>query len=652
MLNFTEVANKSATLIKQKCFFRKTNIIMPFKTNQAFELSLDQDAIEIKITANGASSSTKRPLAISRDYILSNYNWNGVIKLMQFVYKKHEEVYEIPTQLKGTKEDDQLIVTDEGIGYVLSLQMLDAVKKNRPTATNLDFILSRADGKPGPGFCSTIIKKERLAFLNEMFNKAQKDLVTGQKLVPPSGNASPTTFYEYFKKIVTLRNGLWSDQPGVVNLVGLRRVIVKVRSTDAGYNDTIAACWIDENGIAQCELNIATTEPGNRQSSRQLFPQTMTVVAGYHNLRQPAGRTRNALKEGSNAAINRRVNKLNDLQPSWCPGDTTMNFHQGGNNFLYPSAPGLTDFNAKKARKVWMAKFGLTAKMQKGEPSPKADEETLFKLNLVLSEIYLILSRYGEKGNVAPYKNLSNMVGHLPISRSGIVDGKITVSQQGQTAKVIDVANVKGRTVRIWIDGRRNDATKKKIYEILKHISDYTPTEIKTWKNLSIDQVIALIKDEHIERIIDIQMQYFTKISQGVDGIAGNNFYKMITGIWQKKQDAERDKPRIDELLNELDNLPLNNSIKGVFKKSLTIRTYTNRTNVRDKTKHIDAKDLDIVANVSVGGYSAGCQVFFDTEIFYIFWTKLLKRAHASGQRRWYYTLIDATNFKKSDVIL
>ena len=126
----------------------------------------------------------------------------------------------------------------------------------------------------------------------------------------------------------------------------------------------------------------------------------------------------------------------------------------------------------------------------------------------------------------------------------------------------------------------------------------------------------------------------------------------MISGIRQKISDAIQDKARMDELLVQLDDMPLKKSIKNVFKNSMIIRTFSNRRNVRDKTKHIASKDLNVVDNVVVGNYSAGCQVFYDTEVFYTFWTKLLQRAEKSGQRRWYYTLIDATNFKKSDVIL
>lgn len=624
---------------------------MPLNTNPLFNIRIDNSFIEVTLNIQGKSLSVKRAPLVCRNYIIANYNWNGILKLMRFLYKKHGASFEYPDQLAGTIQDDELLIPDQAIAFVLNLQMEFALKKHQQRVDKMNTILKSADGKPGNGFCRDILKKDRLAFLNESFNKTQKDPDTGKKMLPPANDAPSSEFYNFFKKIVQLRNGIWSTKPNVVNLIGLRRVIVANRAKDAGYNDTIASCWIDDQGQPQCALNIATTEPGSRLKARELFPQTMTLTTGYHKLRQPGGRTRNALKEGSSRNINlRKDQRFNDKKPEWCSGDTTMNFHQGGNNFLYPSKPGLTGPNAKRDRAIWLSRFGLTRDMQQGMPSAKADQETLFQLNLVLSEIYWILSKYGKDRVKPPYENLHAMLGHPPISRTAIDSGKIKIQQAGQPDKVIDIARAKVVTLKIWFDGRRNEATKKKIYEILAHVSDYHPKDIQSWHGFSLQQVLEKIKDEHILNLIDIQIAYSTRIKE-IDGIAGNNFYAMISGIWQKISDAKKDKVRLDALLDQLDDLPLRKSIKTMFKKSMRIRTHANRINVRDNTKHLVAKDIDVVADVVVGNYSAGCQVFFDTEVFYAFWTKLLQRAQQSGQRRWYYTLVDATNFRKSDVL-
>ena len=192
---------------------------------------------------------------------------------------------------------------------------------------------------------------------------------------------------------------------------------------------------------------------------------------------------------------------------------------------------------------------------------------------------------------------------------------------------------------------------KRRIYEILHEISDYTPEQIASWKGFTEAQVLEVILPEHIHKIVQIQAEYLPSIGQGIDGIAGNDFYRMVTGIRQKVSAAKTDLARIDDLLTQLEQTSLRQGIAKALKTSMLINTYLNRQNVRDKTQFLPSKSIDIVAGVMVGNYSAGCQVFFDTEVFYRFWTNLMHKAEASGQRRWYYNLVDVTDFKESPLI-
>ena len=61
--------------------------------------------------------------------------------------------------------------------------------------------------------------------------------------------------------------------------------------------------------------------------------------------------------------------------------------------------------------------------------------------------------------------------------------------------------------------------------------------------------------------------------------------------------------------------------------------------------------DIPHIEHLTVGRSSEGCQVIYDTEVFYTFWTKLLQRSVVVGQCRWYYTLIETTRFKKSSIV-
>lgn len=567
--------------------------------------------------------------------------------MMTQVYEAHDEVYPWPTGLRGTLTDNVLIIPDRGLELILSLQLQQAIKQRPLTTGNLTDTLRKADGKAGPGFCRSILKEERLDLMNETSNKRFTD-TEGNKLRLPKSKDTPETHYQFLRSLVQARHGLWSDQAGVMNLVGLRRVIDAARKT--AYNDTVAVCWQDAQGQKHCELHIATTEPGNRKSSRELLPQTLTVVPGFHNVRQPGGRTHNVMKEGSDQAVKRG---FNDEKPTWCPGDSTMNFHQGGNNFTYPGRPGRIPANTPfsqfwKWRRTWLMKYGVDSKIQQGLAASDSDRKTYFEINKVLSEIYLILSRHGQRAQNAAYSNLEALSKHPPIKNLGLQDGKITVQQAGQAKRVIDVDHVRRRTVRIWFDGRRNKATKRKIYQILEAISDYSPEQIKSWRNFTEAQVIGVIKDEHINNIVNLQIAHVPTISKGVDGIAGNDSYAMVMGLWPTVTQAKTDKTRIDTLFEALSNLPLRPGLTKAL-KTLSINTLVNRTNVLEKTKHLPERDLDIIENVTVGNYSAGCQVFYDTEVFYKFWSDLLNRSAEVGQLRWYYTLVDSTHFSKAE---
>lgn len=621
---------------------------MPALANQPYRFQVDGDSITMTLEANGQSKSQTRSVQKAREFILNKYNWNGMVKLMKFVYQAHEDTYPVPGDITGTQKDIEIVLPERGIIYILSLQLRKAMENTPLSSSNLDLILNKADNQPGPGFCRDIIGVDILQFLNEGFNDELTDPESGNELVLPQSDSSPQQFYDFYKRLVLLRNGLWSEKENVVNIVGLRRVMDDASTTS--YNDTLAVCWKGADGSKNCELNIITTEPGDRQSKRQLFPQTVTLLAGYHKLRQPGGRTRGALKEGSDRAVESDLRNgkkgFNDKIPTWTPGDTTMNFHQGGNTFAYP---GL-----KEMANTWLERYGISNELKVGNPTAEFELLGLLKLNLVISEIYLILSKYGEDGTRPPYQNMENMLKFPPIENLGINGNTITVRQSGFPDKVIDIDNARRRSVRVWFDGRRAEGTKKKFYPIIQKVSNYTSEQIQSWREFTEQQVLDIVQPEHISNIVNLQIQHTPNISLGVDGIAGNEFYEMIIGVRPTKQQAADDKKRLDELFAELLQLPLKNKEELVskFKNSMQINTFKNRNSVLDNVTHLETKDIKIIEQaIKVGAWSDGCQVFYDTEVFYNFWTKLLKRAIEAGQFHWYYTLVDATNFKTTDLI-
>jgi len=43
-------------------------------------------------------------------------------------------------------------------------------------------------------------------------------------------------------------------------------------------------------------------------------------------------------------------------------------------------------------------------------------------------------------------------------------------------------------------------------------------------------------------------------------------------------------------------------------------------------------------------GQQKGCQVIYGAKTFYYYWWNTINKAESSGQRRWYYTLINITD--------
>ena len=432
--------------------------------------------------------------------------------------------------------------------------------------------------------------------------------------------------YDSFRKIVIARNGLWSDNQGVTNLVGLRRNLDRMIATE--YNDSLVACWKDELGNPRVEVNIATTEPGNKNRHRTVAPQTLTTLFGFHHGRQPSGRTNNLLVRSA-----RKGNYKWEI-------DQGFNFHQGGNTFIFP-------------RNHWLTTYGIDDDIKGGKINSKFNLQDLFSLNLTLTEIYYWLSQFGTNGKNAPYQNLKNMAESKPMKVDKVENGIATISQEGLRSKrKVNLFDAKKWMVSRWYDKRFSKASREVIAKMLSDASGMDEKEMTQLENLKRSEVIAKIKDDWVVKVIEHQFKFYPKLSD-IDGKAGPDYYRTLIGIRPSKESAKEIYPKVKDLIEKLKNLPLKktNSLQKILRTGLRIHTNLHRENVRNNTRFDETKKMDFIANVLVNGYSAGCQVIYDTETFYDFWLKLLQRADKSGQRKWYYTLIDATSWKKTDVV-
>jgi len=553
---------------------------------------------------------------------------------MLFAYEQCKDSYPAAHTLSGTPADNQLIIPDQGIAYIVRLQVEHLIQKHGLKANTLSRILNDnqvgVDGKPGGRFIKDIVgKASSNAFMDERPNKRMKDL-EGNSIDIPHSQDGEDVLYAFFRKMTLTRNGLWSDQLGVCNVIGLRRKVDQRTATQ--FNDILAQCWTEqENGqvVKRVKLNIATTEPGNLKVRRQLIPQTMTLVPGYHQNRQPAGRTHNALKQSQN---------LGGLV--WSPGDTTMNFHQGKNHFTY--------------KREWLTRHGFDAFIKTGVPNGPMDEKALLDLNHALSEIYLILSKYGNSKR-SSYNQLKRMAESNPIEMSPIENGKVTLKQSigaRKAKRTIDLEAAKKWMLDFWF--ARKKENRLNIIKIVEATSDFDSGDIDRWDKMKKDDIATHITHDHVRSVIAFQTKFVANLNDGgVDGKAGNGFLEFLDGIYQTAQEAKEDFEAIEKWFEVLDRFPIKRpkTFKSVL-KSFNINTPVNRRNVRKLTQYDQFKDVGMIENTTVGKSSAGCQVIYDTEVFYEFWTRLLRLAAKSGQTRWYYTLIDITGMRESDVMV
>jgi len=205
-------------------------------------------------------------------------------------------------------------------------------------------------------------------------------------VIPDFGSDSEETLYDFMRDITLARNGLWSDEDSIVNLTGLRREleISEAEDHEVQWNDTMAASWIETdaegNEIKHCKHYTATTEPGNRDANRMMAPQSMTVLMGLHNGRQPAGRTVSPLIKGSDIDNNEY-----DFDTDNSAG---MNFHPGG-------------------MRGYRGKIDVTPDKLSGFPGQYgAKTENDFSDNLLLGEAFYILSKYGTDWDKSAYDYL------------------------------------------------------------------------------------------------------------------------------------------------------------------------------------------------------------------------------------------------------
>jgi len=165
------------------------------------------------------------------------------------------------------------------------------------------------------------------------------------------------------------------------------------------------------------------------------------------------------------------------------------------------------------------------------------------------------------------------------------------------------------------------------------------------------EEILELITNGHIESIIKKQASHFKNI-KSVDGKAGKSFLKIINGEQEKIADikvrATADLERIEELFDSFDdNTALTNSHKNYIQNDIITQTIAERGAFDTISNTLANEAVEI--NQNVAKWSILCQVIFGPEKFYEFMMQVSNKSLETGQRRWYYTLIDLASFSATN---
>lgn len=548
-----------------------------------------------------------------RDWITEQYNWNSIVQIVKYAASKNTNfTYTVPTNLAGTSADASLIIPDDAIKAIISVQLDKKLEKTDLKESNYAEILKAVDGLPGSSFVKEIMKEtSKSALLNEESNTSMKD-TDGNDIEIPNMDSDETTLYNFFRNITLARNGLWSDKENITNITGLRR---KLETDVTEWNDTIAVCWTSKEGdtvTKHAKVYAGTTEPGEISNHRQMTPQTSTMHLGYHKGRQPAGRLSQIQVQGKN--------------------------NSSSTNFYKDDSRG---FNVHPGGSTAKTKGMMSGAIAYG----KSVEGNSFSINVLMTESFKILSEWGLDPTKTAYEQIKAWKDVVLLDYKGKSDDGKSVSfdkgtGEDKTTTTRDIAASKKWLVDYWFaqkDGRNN------LVKILKDV-DANFSEPDKLNSISKKDFVALITDDAVENIVKKQIDYSNE-AKHVDAKAGSGFLDIIDGKKEKtttlKTKATAAHTRLEQIFKSLKDDYKVKDEKINYLKGLKPNTKGERKTYDTKTTKLTSENNTTEVNENVGGWSEGCQVVFGPEKFYEMWHHLTNKTEDSDQRLWYYTLID-----------
>lgn len=290
-------------------------------------------------------------VASARKYLKDNYNWSGIVKLMKAIDAKTTNFsYTTPSDLKGNNEDDSKIIPNDALKYIALLQLNYNIDQGNTLTAGLD-------GMAGNSFIQNIVSEEgdensfdsKLDFMNQESDDLT-DYSFSENLDDFDGTTNKKEMYDALQGLIEARNGLWSTEDRIVNIVVIKKEEGSRTATKLVTNDYFFTAYKNGENYEVAKF-IGSADPGKATKGMIRPNQTVNLEPGFHQSYQPGARTTNIVRK--------KVNSNDDKFQS----DAGMNSHKANStNSLFYRNSSNNDIKPYKVdgqgRNGWLYKDG------------------------------------------------------------------------------------------------------------------------------------------------------------------------------------------------------------------------------------------------------------------------------------------------------
>ncbi len=496
----------------------------------------------------------------------------------------------------------------------------------------IDDILDAVDGKPKKSFAQKILETTYEDLLKESDNSEME--YDGTTFTMPNLETSDeSTIYDFLRNLALSRNGLWSDEDYITNLVAIRREMVTSSTEDTGFNDTLLLSW-KENNEKKVVQYIATTEPGKLNTANgKLLPQTTTLFLwlhkfGNYKVQIPALRTINIYRK-----------KQGSQEHVFSNSDDGINIHQAPIAGRVPK--GLPTSQTSYGIHTNFGNTGYT--------------EQELEAYLTAVRVYRILSDWGAgrvDSSISCYHNLENHTKTFTLSEIiGTTDTtrEVEIKEGENIKKTLKLSDYQTYIATNYATTKtKSNAIKLLMYH---HNDQNDGTLESSYNDTELTDIIKELKEPDVFRsIVKLQMDEQLDLAK-IDAKPGKGTLAKINRTEAQKTDdsaafseliqkAQNDWSTLTDLFVTWDS---NSKLPTTLKSDLQTKLKMSEDARKGKTiTEIDSHG-GLELEGEVGNWSTACQVISGTQKFFHFMYDITRFVSDTAQERWYYTIVESS---------